>query len=111
MATRRHATSQALPTDYLSVDDAWFELRYLPGDPTRETFPAGHMEGRIGEAVALVSALTGCDLLAVTVGNIDPDILPAVKVALRHVWDGHPDIPPVLYELCRPFRVIVQPDD
>ena len=92
--------------DYLSIADARTDLR-LDGDG----FSDAVLTRYIRSAVALVAELTGRDLLGIEVAAIDDGLRHCVSVALWSRFEGTSEVPPALYALTSPYRVIVSADD
>lgn len=92
------------PTDYVDVATAKFDLR-LDGDASDAAL--GRM---IPEAVDLAGRLTGRDLLAVADVDAIPDGLKALVSAVLAVrYDGTHEMPPAVYAMAAPYRVLVTP--
>lgn len=91
-------------TDYVSVDDAKFDLR-IDGDESDTAL------GRlIPEVVDLAGRMTGRDLLAVdTAADIVPGLKSLVVAVLGARHDGLAELPPSIYAMAAPYRVLVTP--
>ena len=88
-------------TDYVPAGVARFLLRLDGTDLDTEVTQT------VSEAVALVSRMTGRDLLAVETADIDEGLKTVVGAVTRHLWDGQPFVPATLLMLINSYRIVV----
>ena len=88
-------------TDYVPAGVARFLLRLDGTDLDAEVTQT------VAEAVALVSRMTGRDLLAVAAADVDEGLRTVVGAVTRHLWDGQPFVPATLLMLINSYRIIV----
>ena len=94
----------ATPSNYLTVAEARTDLR-LDGDD----FDDATITRYIAEGVAMVSGITGRDLLDIEVADIDPGLQMLVSHATWLRYEGVTGVTPSLYALAAPYRVLVDP--
>lgn len=95
------------PTDYLSVEQAKIDMRLDDG-----TFDSdATVERYIGDAVSMVSAVVGYDLLEVETADIKPSLQALVAFAANYRFEGGHDVPAAIYQMAAPHRRLVDEDD
>ena len=90
--------------DWLTSIEAKEQLR--AGDET----PDGLVERARNNGLALVSAYTGRDLLAVDAADIDDGLRAAVSLATWFLFEGMAEPPPSFFALIAPYRRFVADD-
>ena len=92
----------ALATDYVSIDEARFDLRVEPNQADDAT-----LARYISDAVGTVASLTGRNLLDAESADIKPGLRTCVAMVLWARFESPSVTPPALRNLCEPFRLIV----
>ena len=93
-------------TDYVTLADAKLDLRIDGTDADTA------ITRLIPAAVDLTSKITGRDLLAVdAAADIEPGLKAVVVAVLGSIFDGLHELPPAVYAMAAPYRVLVTPAD